>query len=196
MARDLTPEENPYMREFERIHKVDPSKALLDYIMDSFFSAPFSEREKLVSKYSWAVPSNEAIKKIAEYGPICEWGAGSGYWAHLLQKVGVDVIAYDAAPWDTLHFPVKREADTSVIPGDRALLLVWPPYENAMAYNALQAYAEKGGKTLIYVGEDYGGCCASDEFFQALPRLGFTEDADMAIPTYSGVNDGMVIYTR
>ncbi|KAL3666792.1 hypothetical protein V7S43_008412 [Phytophthora oleae] len=46
-------------------------------------------------KYSWAIPDERALQIIKHYGPIVEMGAGSGYWARLLQLRGVDVVAYD-----------------------------------------------------------------------------------------------------
>ena len=45
--------------------------------------------------YSFAIPSEAALDTIKQYGPICEMGAGSGYWSKLLTERGVDIVAYD-----------------------------------------------------------------------------------------------------
>ena len=45
--------------------------------------------------YSFAIPSQLALEFMKDYSPICEMGAGSGYWAKLLADRGVDIIAYD-----------------------------------------------------------------------------------------------------
>ena len=46
---------------------------------------------------SWAVPSAEALEVIAQVsgGRVVEVGAGTGYWAWLLTRRGVDVVAVD-----------------------------------------------------------------------------------------------------
>ena len=58
----------------------------------------FRHREMIKDRFSWAIPNEEALDAIAAVGPIVEIGAGTGYWAWLLQKRGVDVVAYDATP--------------------------------------------------------------------------------------------------
>jgi hypothetical protein len=52
-------------------------------------------RHRLVAKYAWAIPNEEALETIAKYGPIVEIGAGNGYWAFLLRSMGVEVKAFD-----------------------------------------------------------------------------------------------------
>uniref|UniRef100_A0A7S2TMA9 Uncharacterized protein n=1 Tax=Lotharella oceanica TaxID=641309 RepID=A0A7S2TMA9_9EUKA len=51
-------------------------------------------------EYAWAVPTQEALDTIKEFSPngVVEIGAGTGYWASLLQQRGVNVIAYDKFP--------------------------------------------------------------------------------------------------
>lgn len=44
----------------------------------------------------------------------------------------------------------------------RTLFLCWPPYNGAMAIEAVRAYQ---GDTVVYIGESYGGCTADDDFF-------------------------------
>ena len=50
---------------------------------------------------SFGIPSAAALEAIARHGPIIEVGAGTGYWAGLLQAMGVDIIAFDAEPTST-----------------------------------------------------------------------------------------------
>lgn len=54
-------------------------------------------------KYAFAVPNERALQVIAYYSPVVEVGAGTGYWAGLLRKRGVEVIAVDIAPPATSH---------------------------------------------------------------------------------------------
>jgi hypothetical protein len=55
-------------------------------------------RHYLVERFAWAVPSDEAIRTIAGLGSIVEIGAGTGYWASLLELAGADIAAFDKAP--------------------------------------------------------------------------------------------------
>jgi hypothetical protein len=101
---------------------------------------------------SFGIPSAAALEAIARHGPIIEVGAGTGYWAGLLQAMGVDIVAFDAEPTSTgscddgaraNRFFVEASGFTTVRRGDaaalfeqgsaaaealarRALLLVWP----------------------------------------------------------------------
>ena len=52
-------------------------------------------RKKLIWAYSWAIPSNEVILKIAQHSPLLEVGAGTGYWSWLLRQARADIIATD-----------------------------------------------------------------------------------------------------
>jgi hypothetical protein len=48
--------------------------------------------------FSLSVPSEEALAALKHCGPLCELGAGTGYWAALLRSRGADVVAYDLMP--------------------------------------------------------------------------------------------------
>ena len=128
---------------------------------------------------SHAVPTAQAIKTLAKLGPIVEMGAGSGYWAAMLEERKADVIAYDIDPpvASTLSNGFAFRQFANVHKGDaatlfatqpelaqRVLLLVWPGQADvgprdeegaASGWEALclQAYMDAGGQTVVYVGE-------------------------------------------
>ncbi|MDQ6879096.1 MAG: class I SAM-dependent methyltransferase [Candidatus Dormibacteraeota bacterium] len=52
-------------------------------------------RDYLSRKYAFGVPGNSALDCLAQYGPLVEIGAGTGYWARCLRERGVDIVAYD-----------------------------------------------------------------------------------------------------
>ncbi len=84
---------NPYLKEFYEATKNVSYVAL-------------ENRYKLVSKYAWAIPNAEAIKSIKKVTgdkKLVEHGAGTGYWASLLQKEGISVTAYDLKPYQNKH---------------------------------------------------------------------------------------------
>ncbi len=157
-------------------------------------------RIPFVKKYAWAVPDKEAISLIASFGPIVEMGAGAGYWSYLLRKVGVDVVAYDEAPYKNAWCDFE-DGWTEVLVGgtqkasehpDRALFLCWPPYDHPMASETLKAYLKAGGRTLIYVGEGSGGCTGDYEFHDLLIHM--KPIAGHNIPSWFGIHDELVVY--
>jgi hypothetical protein len=132
----------------------------------------YRSRYDLVRKYAWAVPTPQALSRVAEFSPILEVGAGTGYWAYLLQQQGADVLPVDKWPPGTGRNRYSHYQEwTDIHPGDeftveshtdRTLFLCWPPYDNDFASRCVRNYQ---GEHVIYIGESYGGCNATDEFF-------------------------------
>ena len=159
----------------------------------------FILREKLVKKFSWAIPNREALAAIAALGkPIVELGAGSGYWAMLLQKMGVTIIPVDREPPPNIF---AHNTYTQIIKGSceclsgypgYVLMLCWPPYCTPLAADAVKAYQ---GNTIIYIGEGYGGCTGDDEF-HVLLNNGWELTQEIRIPQWYGMHDFMGIYQR
>ena len=161
-------------------------------------------RVKITREYSWAVPTQRALKVIAAHAPIVEMGAGTGYWASLLKKMGCDVIAYDRWTKEKSPFGLNMwntgNKFTEVLCGgprilskhsDRTLFLCWPPLGNVMAYDCLRYWR---GKTLVYVGE-FNGCCATPSFFKALNKS-FLLETQEKIPQWLGIHDVLTVWTR
>jgi hypothetical protein len=216
-ATDSSPEapllENPY---FDNVlDKIGPRKDprwRQDRFQINF--SPYRPNWSLV--YSWAIPTEETVRYMAESAPsgIVEIGAGSGYWAWMLEQAGADVVAYDLNPPDGSD---PDDLDDSLRPGGswhsrqrawfdvrrggvevarehpgRTLFLCWPLYDNPMAFLALGAY---GGTDLFYVGEREGGCTADDAFFDQL-ELEWKEVATLDVVQWSGINDCFQHYER
>jgi len=135
--------------------------------------------EFLVAK-GWARLSDANLELIKKYSPngVVEFGAGSGFVAHLLREKGVSVDAFDLMDDDFKHggshtfLWTWKETDWIAgvarggiecweeSHGTRSLLLVWP--KGKLAVEALQKYS---GEYLIYVGEHRGGLTADIPFF-------------------------------
>lgn len=153
----------------------------------------FGKRKELVEEYSWAVPNNKVLAYIGSaFDTIAEIGAGSGYWAHLLQDFDVDVRAFDKDPSNDWY---EVEARTvSQIPNyieDNPVLMVWPPANDPMAADVL----DHRPSHVLYVGEPQGGCTASDEFFEQLNKF-YGPVKNIDIPSYAGVEDNFYHYVR
>lgn len=159
-------------------------------------------RGELVREYAWAIPSDEALRKIVNFAPrICEIGAGTGYWAYMLSQYGANVVAYDIAipgihdnKWEhkKTWFDVKHgDALTINQHQDRALMLCWPPYSKPMAEAALQLYT---GQRVIYIGEGSYGCTATEKFHEILDNEFTGECVD--IPQWDGLHDSVYLMER
>ena len=93
----------------------------------------FDWRTCICSYFSWAVPNHDALQALLALGPLVELGAGTGYWAWLLTRMGADIIAYDVAGSHEgqgyrFRHPLVRDGGVHALKssGSRALLLCWP----------------------------------------------------------------------
>ncbi len=162
-------------------------------------------RNDMVTRYSFSIPTIDILEIIAGYSPLIEIGAGSGYWAMCLKQLGTDIIAFDkhppenmnpwwesGNPWFDTEWHAVYEGDESIAadyPG-RSLLLCWPPIDSSMALNALKAYSDAGGKTLIYIGDQKSS--GSEEFHRMLTR--FELLLRKRLWSWYGVEDRLEIY--
>lgn len=168
-----------------------------------FGSESWKQRDIFCSRYSWAVPSQEAIELLVGLCPLVEIGAGLGLWAHLVARAGGDVIAYDIKPTSkrgrnsyhgrhSRHHPVIKGGarKTARYPG-RTLFLCWPPMSN-MAHEALRFYR---GNRVVYVGEWRHGCTADDAFHGVLDRQ-WNYVSGLDIPQWYGLHDTLTVWER
>ncbi len=119
-------------------------------------------RLTLAQRYAYVLPTDSTLAMLAGLGPLVEIGAGTGYWAHRLRSIGVDIVAFDQAPLDgertnRYHFHVRpwthvEQGDQTVLSGhsDRGLLLCWPPLFSSLG-DCLTYYR---GDTVAYIGDE------------------------------------------
>jgi hypothetical protein len=152
-------------------------------------------RKELVAKYAWAIPNEEALRTIAKHSPLLEIGGGSGYWAHLLEQMGADIVTYDSGGLPYTQYwkqPEKGDASTVERHPNRTLFLCWPPYQNSMGYDALCLYR---GEILLYVGEEREGC-TGDQKFHAYLEEHFELVKTVQIPQWAGIHDALFVMKR
>ena len=154
----------------------------------------FGQRKELVEEYSWAVPTEEVVRYIAGFDEeIIEVGAGNGYWASLIEDDGGSVKAIDVSPPEDTYTDVEEAECLDYFPQyeDRVVLMVWPPHDEDMA-----AVTVRGNPShVLYVGEERGGCTASNEFFDVIEQeYGLVGKIDL--PSYQGVHDNFYHYVR
>ncbi len=164
----------------------------------------------LQATYAYAIPSPETLDwviGVCDDRPILELGAGRGYWAAQLARLGAAIDAYDIEPPG-----IKQNASFPVAPGQRdtwhdvgdlkdlswrgasqsngVLLLCWPPgWGDVMASWALAEFEKAGGDSLIYVGELQGGKTGDDAFFNALTSKWKLESHDSQYVTWWNLKD-------
>ena len=129
------------------------------------------ERDRYYSTFGWPILTDEAADKVARFigsNGAVDFGAGAGYFSYLLDRRGVDVVAFDDFSWGTpprMWHPVGYGSfETLQGTQDRTLVLSWPTRETGMATKALQAW---GGTRLVYAGEILRGA-AEPSFFKEL----------------------------
>lgn len=171
-------------------------------------SAMWMLRKPLVERFGFAVPwtgALDAIREAAAGRGVIELGPGGGYWARCLRLRGISVRAVEPLPGARTHLtqhgfwhPIESRADPASAldegPAGRlspVLFLCWPGMDDW----ADAALARFRGDTVAYVGEWFGGCCASDAFFERLERWG-EQRADIDIPQWPGIHDSCRIYRR
>lgn len=75
------------------------------------------------------------------------------------------------------------------------IILSWPEYESDLAARVLEKCLEYN-ISMIYIGEDYGGCTADDEFFDMMGekcnRIGIVGSY---VP-FSSIHDDIYLVTK
>lgn len=162
-------------------------------------------RVTLAKRYAWSIISPGDVQWMVDQldgRAVVEVGAGTGYWAWQLEQAGVDVAAYDPHPPGPDNNYCKHGPYTTVLQDgaeaaahhpDRALLMVWPPYDGEHARHALSVYR---GDLLLYAGEGWGGCTADDGFYELL-NAEWTEVGESPHHvTWQGIHCSLTAYRR
>ena len=177
----------------------DESDGFDPYSIDDVIAAErathqYDRRKSFVASYAWAIPSREAIDRIANAvgsRKLLEVCAGSGLWASLLAARGVEVVASDLGPPPSLHYVVHRidaEAAVKQCTDCAALMLSWPPHRSDCAFRALQAFE---GDLLVFVGD--GRFTANERFFAALAS-DWAQTGHIQLDAWPGTQDAVRIY--
>lgn len=160
-------------------------------VYESHHFDKFSLRGYLVKRFSWAIPSWEAIKAIRSFGKdgVVEVGAGKGYWSYLMNMESRICTPYDKEPskkWSVVKIAPNYMLKNNI---EKALMLCWPCYAEEWSSNVLKSYLEKGGKKLIFVGEERGGCTGTDSLHDLMDGMKTVEE--VYIPQWYGIHDTM-----
>lgn len=158
----------------------------------------------LWKEFCWGiVPSSDDAKKIAEFSPLVEIGAGSGYWAYLISQHGATIHAYDKFIPKTAETKWARKLWYDVKQGGPevareytdpwTLLLIRPPSDEhaPMAKEILKNFK---GKRFIYAGEVCGSN-ANKSFFDYLYG-NFTQAYSRKLESTGQFDNFLKVFTR
>lgn len=173
--------------------------------------------------YSWifkhiaySVPTDAALQAIKNFsaGKVIEIGAGSGFWAHCLEQIGVDVFACDKLKFGKKNVNAIEDVNessnafwTDVIEGDQAeisnhpehtLFLCWPEPNISLASDCLKLYE---GEYLIFVGihpstSVPGYFRTGDKLFFEMLECEWQLVEQISLPTRTAMTDGLYVYKR
>ena len=166
--------------------------------------ADCDHRNSWINDKCFPLITQESVDFIADYAPLVEVGAGTGYLASLLQAVGAEVVPTDAYPphlgrnpygWENEHtFVLSLKATTAVKRWPtRNVLMSWPSLGKDWAMKAISAM--QPGRYLIYIGEDEHGCTGSPGFHKFLKKnFEFVEYGPMG--QFHKLHDTLQVYKR
>ena len=150
----------------------------------------------------WAVVDKHWTKELAKWinGRKClEVMSGAGWLAKALDFHKIDIIATDDYLWKNgrhkdmkVVYPVEELDGLEAVKkySDRDVLIVsWPPYESDAIISICNEWGND--KPIVYIGEDYEGCCATDLFFKNFKRS--EEQTNIKIPQWWGLHDQLII---
>ena len=192
---------NTYLKEFLALpahYRRNPAHPLVNGAESGMGREYRVMRETMCERFSWAVPTNEAVDRIVAFagkGGVIEIGCGNGYWLSLLSQ-HLPYVGIDACPVKRQYVKVVKGTERFLSTCDaiylQVLLLCWPPYKSPMALRSLEMWK---GPRLVYIGEQGARGCAEPMFFHKLAtdwRL--VEEVD--IPQWFNRSDKVYLYTR
>jgi hypothetical protein len=156
----------------------------------------------LAQRYAYVFPSDSILAMLAGLGPLVEIGAGTGYWAHRLRSIGVDIVAFDQAPLDgertNRYHPRTRPwthvelGDQTVLSGyaDRGLFVCWPPLFSSLG----DCLAHYRGDTVAYIGDGGYRTARLDRLREEFTKVAMAPVR--ALDPYPGVRPQLTIWRR
>jgi hypothetical protein len=154
-------------------HEADPEFKLA-IEPDKWTDRYTQNRKILQEKYAYTLPTREALDIIVKYKVesggrgFLELGAGKGYWAMLLKKMGCNIIATDVdTGWFTDNHRYTEIVQLDAIKAtkqypDRTLIIMYPHDKSTWPIEVLPWY--KGEYIILVMGDG----CATEEFWGIL----------------------------
>ena len=153
-------------------------------------------RSHFIKVQGFPLLSEDWVKPLARWigdRPCLEIMCGNGYLSYALSKYGCKIKATDNFSWEKNFdgmgkiYPIENLDCIAAIEkyGREVKFIIcsWP-YMDDKAYRCLLKMREVNPKCrMIYIGEDFGGCTANDDFFNELEEC-YVKGFDEAVSNY------------
>lgn len=150
-----------------------------------FSEACFNFRNNMINIQGYPIITKRLCKSLAEFignRKVLEVMSGKGALAKGLIDEGINIKPTDNFSWEFPRFFNNLWTDIENINALDAikkyakdydiLLASWMPYNDPIAYDILlEMRKQNPNMIMLYIGEDWGGCCACDKFFEAAQRI-------------------------
>lgn len=165
------------------------------YRMDCNGILCFMVRDSFTKHFSWSIPTIEDVNFLVEkIGNRKVLGIGSGLalWEATLKGKGVDIIATDMHNKDNTFMEVEILSHNEAMNKypDRMVFMSWPHFCDEVSSDVAMRFPSD---MMIYIGEDDGGCCATELFFEIMKKY----DKEMYnILQWCSLHDRVFIYYK
>lgn len=163
-------------------------------------------RDKYIKEFGFPLFAEDWVKPLSTWigdRPCLEIMAGTGYLSYALSLYGVNIKATDDYSWEK-HFTNFKDVENidclqaiKKYGKDVKFIICSWPYMDEMANFSLVMMREVNPKCrMIYIGEGWGGCTASDKFFNNVEECE-VEGFNQAVSKYrrwSGLHDRISLY--
>ena len=170
-------------------------------------------RERYMQKYGWFISSRAFLhtfrNKCNKFNikVINAVGSGKAYGEWLMQQsldfeeVNTVIIASDKG--NSVQSPGKSYMPVQTLNAFKAIcrnitadciLFAWPTLDDPWAAEALKLSILVNTKYVIYIGEGYGGCCATDEFHELLSSLEEIPNNGVEFHCFPRMDDSCTFY--
>jgi len=185
----------------KKVLELADKQELIDDIRDNIWA--LEERDIFIKAAGFALITKNFIKALSEWigdRSVLEIMAGTGYISKSLKDEGVNVVAVTDIKESSWGFKKewteveKLSANDAIMKYNNVDIIIcsWAYMDNNM-YEALLTMREYNPNAIIlYIGEDYGGCTANDNFFENLIPIEDDAFEENVIPLYrqwGGIHD-------
>lgn len=169
------------------------------------------DRQSYVSKYSYSIPTTEAIRGIISFCSsikddftILSVCSGKAYWEYLISKeIKNTIICTDIEVERTAYCPVLQINSYQAVQKYKdvdILFISWPPMErydvpDEVSHASSAALTSFVGKGVIYIGEPEG-FSTGDKIFHKCLQERWKLISTIKIPQWRGIHDFVYLYTK
>ncbi|NFH01590.1 hypothetical protein FC831_15205 [Clostridium botulinum] len=195
---------------FDEVYK-NLNNLIIPYKYNKELLSYYEYRRKIISQQGFTILTQEWINEFAKWidnRKCLEIMSGCGSLSKVLKDRDVDIIATDNFTWssDTYNWNHNKNYWTDIENidcieaiekyKDRDVIIMSWAYMDDTAYRCLLKMREVNpDMVMIVIGEDWGGCTANDDFFEAIEDISNEEiqKIDSKIPRWVGTNDHMML---